>query len=190
MKKYIKKSGVHLLCAVFIFFFLGTGQSISGQVLSNEALYANGHKTYNDANWQYAAVYLYALLQRNPDAFRTDPAFKKEVHEAYNHSIGKLNQQVVDLKNCRSQVASLTKRNDDDQGSTSAGLGTKPPRLRPPSTVRFVTSSVINNNDAVKGSASIQAIQAAPAVQTIQTAKTDTSKISSGKSKYVKQVKN
>jgi hypothetical protein len=115
---------------LLVIFIIGAECNCFGQVFYSEAsLYENGIKDYNNNDWQYASIYLFALIQKNPDAFATDPSFKKEVIAAFDHAMTQLRGQVSNSKKLLAQLS--------DPGSSQAGLGQKAPPLRPANTVNL-----------------------------------------------------
>lgn len=112
----------------------GLYSNVYGETYSDAGLYANGVKNYNNNNWQYATIYLFALIQRNPKAFTSDPAFKQEVITAFDESMKRLAQQV---SNSNVLIAQQTKKPPTDGLTASqSSLESKPP-LRPANQVRL-----------------------------------------------------
>lgn len=146
MKKYVTRTRHIFSCLLLTGTILYNTPTAAAQNMSNDALYANGYKEYTAHDWPYAAVYLFAYIQRNPTAFADDPGFKTEVVAAYNHSIQALNKQVSDLRSCRDQVASLTKKAEDGVASITQGLETTPPPLRAPAKIRPAAVGVQRRN--------------------------------------------
>lgn len=125
------------------------------QVMSDKALYANGHKYFNERNWQYASIYLFAYQQRNPEALANDPNFQKELTKAFDHCMASLSDDLTDLKKCNAEVASLKRKLGNGVGSFTQGLETPPPVLRPPSKVGLaattpVQDKAVKTNNAIK----------------------------------------
>lgn len=117
---------------LLVIFTLGTKCTCFCQVYSEVSLYENGIKNYNNNNWQYASVYLFALIQKNPNSFATDPSFQKEVIAAFDYAMTQLRSQVSDAKKYIAQQS----HTDDGIGSSQSGLTYKPP-LRPANTVNL-----------------------------------------------------
>ena len=118
--------------SLLIIFVIGSQCKCFCQLYSEASLYANGIKNYNNNNWQYASVYLFALIQKNPGTFATDPSFKKEVTDAFDWAMTQLRDQVSNSKKYIAQKSQPT----NGVGSSQQGLGYKPP-LRAANTVNL-----------------------------------------------------
>ena len=118
--------------SLVIIFTLSSHSRSFGQVYTDEALYANGQKDYDNGDWQYAAVYLFALIQKNPQVFVTDASFKAEVTKAFDFAMTQLRSQVANSN----QFLSQRSQPQHGVGSSQQGLGYKPP-LRNTNTVKF-----------------------------------------------------
>lgn len=64
-------------------------------IYSDEELLAQGHDSYQHNNYQKAAMYLYAYIQRDPLQLKNDDAHARQVQEALNYSLG---SRVADVK--------------------------------------------------------------------------------------------
>lgn len=68
-------------------FKVGGTEAQAPTVYSDQQLLTLAHDTYERArgtsegegDWMYAALHIYALLQRNPEAVRNDPVFAKQL---------------------------------------------------------------------------------------------------------------
>lgn len=118
---------------------------LSAQVMSDDAIYANGQQTYAARDWRYAAVYLFAYIQKNPASMSNEP-FRKEVVKAFDFSMDKLKQQTLEINRLRNQVANYQKKENSGIGVSEQGLETSPPPLRKPSLIPKISTYVKPSN--------------------------------------------
>ncbi|RYZ53442.1 MAG: hypothetical protein EOO14_15515 [Chitinophagaceae bacterium] len=129
---FASKQGLQRACIVTV--LLITHLQLPAQVMSDEVIYANGQQTYAARNWRYAAVYLFAYIQKNP-ASMSNETFRKEVVKAFDFSMEQLNQQTQEVNRLRNQVANYQKNVNSELGVSEQGLESSPPPLRNPSLV-------------------------------------------------------
>jgi DNA topoisomerase VI subunit A len=134
MKKHAKLKIRQALIIVLLIFSLKS----YGQLNTIEVLYANGHLNYENSNWQYASVYLFAIIQRNPEIFKTDLNFKKEVVGAFDYSMSQLRDELDELKKLKKLKLQADNNSGSGIGSSNQGLTVPPPTLRKPSSVIFL----------------------------------------------------
>jgi hypothetical protein len=118
------------------------------QLLSDESLYANGHKSYISRDWIYASVYLFAYIERNPGQFTSDPGFKAEVISAYDFAVGQLNSQTREYNNLLAKEKQREQNNNNGLGSSTHGLEVQGPPLREPARVRMITTNRLVRADS------------------------------------------
>jgi hypothetical protein len=118
---------------LMIVFTLGIQYNCFCQLYTEDGLYENGIKDYNNGDWQYASIYLFALIQKNPQAFTDDPSFKTEVTKAFDYSMTNLRSQVANAKTYSAQQS----QPKDGVGPSQQGLSSPPPPLRPANQVNL-----------------------------------------------------
>ena len=68
--------------------------SAASQVLSNDDLYVQGKEFYDRREWIAAVEYLWALIQRDPSEFATNPALYRMVQDALLESEERLQEAI------------------------------------------------------------------------------------------------
>src|SRR6266851_7723019 len=95
----------------------------SPQTYTDEDLFEKGFSSYNNRAWLDAAVYLYAYVQRAPQAL-SDSAHAKQVSEAYNYCLEQIKWAFTERDRFGAQL--------DAQAATGVGRSTQGLTLPPP----------------------------------------------------------
>jgi hypothetical protein len=100
----------------------------SPQTYTDEDLFEKGLSSYNNQAWLDAAVYLYAYVQRSPQAL-SDNAHAKQVSDAYNYCLERIKGAFTDRDRFKAQLEAQAAAG---LGRTTIGLTLPPPALDKP----------------------------------------------------------
>jgi hypothetical protein len=110
------------------------GHPPSPQTYTDEDLFEKGFTSYHNQAWLDAAVYLYAYVQRTPEAL-SHRAHAKQVSEAYNFALERIKWTFTERDQLRAQLEAQEAA--AGRGRKTGGLTTTPPALeRPPAKAR------------------------------------------------------
>jgi hypothetical protein len=116
---------------VLTFFIALAGSArVQGQVYSDQQLVELARTTYErakagqESDWQYAALHINALIQRNPPAVQNSPTFARQLAEGLTHA----GNRITAWYQAYGQRAAAPTRAADpsEPASSRSGLSTKP----------------------------------------------------------------
>jgi hypothetical protein len=111
---------------------MATSSTLFAQAVETDSeLFERGFAAYSAHDDINAAVYLFAYMQRNPQAMVNDPRHARSVREVYAATISNVQSALTQGKQAQQQLASL-QQNERGVGSSSSGI-TNRPRLERPS---------------------------------------------------------
>lgn len=114
----------HLQTAASVLLIMLFYSSAPAQVYSDDQLLDYGIQSYEQFNYPRAALFLFAYIQRQPDAMRQDQGFAQSVQEAYGYSQRQLDSQLQ---------SKASTQLPPGIGRTTGGLKESPPELKRPS---------------------------------------------------------
>jgi hypothetical protein len=101
------------------------------QRYSDSQLIQIGQDVYNKGDYVAASMFLFAYIQKNPQALSTNSQFTAEVQKAYQFSLDEVRKAWNTHQTAPSQAS-----NQQGVGKVTQGLGTAPPPLRIPDNAR------------------------------------------------------
>lgn len=113
-QRAFKRFLVTAFSASFILLFYSPADS---QVYSDDQLLDYGIQNYDQANYPKAALYLFAYIQRQPQAMAYDQVHAQDVKDAYSYSQTRLDSQL---------------QSTSQPGRYTGGLTVPPPELKRP----------------------------------------------------------
>lgn len=96
---------------------------LDNRLFSDAQLFELAMDTYNRSDWIYAALHLYAYMQRNPAVLRNDPVLAKQVVDALYYSerqMEKARDEAGRLSTCQQQLAGRPEVGANVAGLTAA----------------------------------------------------------------------
>ena len=129
-----KRAGRGLIGVLILGIFGSVPFAVAGAqtVLSDGKLIEWSHDTYEREDWIYAALYINALIQRNPPQVRNDPVFRQGHVAGLAHAIAQL--QTADRLAKAYKDAQNQKSGSNGIASVQSGLTTRPPKVHWPQT--------------------------------------------------------
>jgi hypothetical protein len=128
-----KKASIYFLCFAALLLQLSTSVHSQSQVYTDGQLIQIGQDVYQKRDFVGAVMFLFAYIQKNPQALSTNSQFNKEVQTAYQFSLDQVRNAWV-----AGQVAQNRPGpgGSPGVGMVTQGLGVRPPPLTIPPNAR------------------------------------------------------
>jgi hypothetical protein len=137
MSTYYQSTSKRCLYAAFsVFLIILFYSQVESQIFSDDQLLNYGIQSYDQMNYSKAALYLFAYIQRQPDAMTQDQDFAQSVQKAYSYSQMKLDTQLQSVPSSQSQP-------QPGIGRTTQGLEVPPPELKKPEKMQMLSYKLV-----------------------------------------------
>lgn len=135
MNTYYQSTFKRCLAVAFsVFLILLCYSPVESQVYSDDQLLNYGIQSYDQFDYSKAALYLFAYIQRQPDAMTQNQEFAQSVQKAYSYSQRALDSQLQSKASSESQPGI---------GRTTSGLTEAPPELKRPVKLQMMSYKLI-----------------------------------------------